>query len=64
MPKIVDFLRGEMHILEKVQRLFESGGDQIIALRRKMAHEQLERGARIEAGLQVTRRHRQLVKIS
>ena len=44
--------------LEKLERLFEPGGDEIIALRRKMADEQFERGARVEAGLKITRRHR------
>lgn len=60
-PQKINFLRGEVHIFEEVQRLFESGGHQVIAVGRKMADEQLERGARIEAGLQVTGRHRQFV---
>ena len=63
LAQVVNFLRGEVHVLEKIERLFEPGGDQIIALRRKMADEQFERGAGLEAGLQIARRHRQFVEI-
>ena len=37
--QIRDFIRREIDVFEKLERLLESGGDQIISSRRKMANE-------------------------
>src|SRR5580693_1825489 len=63
LTQVLNFLSGEVHVLQKIERLFQTGGHQIIPVRRKMTDEKFERGASLEAGLQVTRRHRQLVQI-
>ena len=64
MPaQVINFLRGEVNVLEKIERLLETGCDQIIAMRRKMADEQFERGTSLKAGLQIARSHCQLVQI-
>jgi len=61
LAQVINFFGGEVHVLEKIERLLEAGGYQIISMRRKMANEQFERGASFEAGLQIARSHRQFV---
>ena len=63
LPQIFDFFRGKMHIFQEIECLFEACCHQVIAMRWKMADKQLEGGASIEAGLQISRSHGQLVEI-
>jgi hypothetical protein len=50
-PKISDLIGGKVHVFKKLKCLFEASGDQITAVRRKMAREQLKCRARFEARL-------------
>src|SRR6266581_3130526 len=51
------------HVLQEVEGLLQACGDQIVSAVRKLAHEQLEGGAGIEAVLDVARRHGELVEV-
>ena len=42
--EVIDFFRGEMHVFQKFEGLFEACGDEVIAMGRKMADEKLEGG--------------------
>ncbi len=61
--EISDFFGGEADILEEVESLFETRGDEVVAPRWQAAHEELEAGASLEAVLHVARRHSELVQV-
>ncbi len=54
---------GERQRLEEVERLLQSCGDEEVALRRQLAHEQLEHGRFVHAPVEVGLHHRELVEI-
>jgi hypothetical protein len=48
---------------KKVESLFETCGDQIVAIAGQMAHEELEGSTGVKTILDIARRHRQFIKI-
>ena len=52
-----------MNVYKEVESLFETRGDQIVAITGQMTDEELEGSAGIKLILDVARRHRQLIKI-
>src|SRR5258705_5925659 len=63
-PEEIDLFPGETKRLEKVERLFETCGDQEVTRGRKLPHKEIERGTPGESGNVIAADHRQLVEIS
>src|SRR5207245_11694703 len=61
--QIGELVCGEANVLQVIERSFEPRRHQVAAPRWQAAHEELKRGAGIEAGFDVSRRHGQLVEI-
>src|SRR6185437_4138716 len=62
-PQVFDFRRSKTDSFHELERLLKTSGDQEIALRRKIADEQLECGASVEARLKIASRHGEFVQI-
>ena len=59
----VPLLGGKAQILQIIQRLFQTGGQQEIPLRRQATHEQLERGRFVHAFGVISLEHGELIQI-
>ncbi len=62
-PRIRDFLVRKSDVFQKIERLIEAGGSQIVSSRRERTHEQFKRGSGVETCFEVARRHGQLVQV-
>ena len=62
-PQIGDVLLGESHALEKIQRLLETRGNEVVPRGRQFTDEQLEGRHRGHVFPQIARGHRQFVEV-
>ena len=49
--EVIDLFGSEMDVFEEFEGLFQAGGDEEVAMRRKVADEELKGGAGVKAGL-------------
>ncbi len=61
--QIRDLLARKTHALQKIQRLIEPGGNQIISAGGQRADKQFKSRARVESCFQVARRHGQFIQV-
>ncbi len=58
-----DFVPGKVDVFEEVQSLFETSGDEIVAMRWQVTDEQFESGAAVNAILDIAGRHGEFIEV-
>ena len=63
LSQVRDFFTGKLDILEKIERLIQAGGNQIVSPRREGSDKQFERCAGVITRFDITCPHRQFIQI-